>query len=174
MGLFEGLTVPAKQVLARATEAAAAMGSHEVEGAHLLLGLLEAGETSAGRLLAERLPDRARVAAEAKRVTLPSRDGAHPGFGEEACLVLAAAKGISAGRGEDRVGTGACLLAMLTLVPRSIEELLRAFDVDGEELRAAASCLDDGAEPMDPPPGATTTWTVTVGGEGPFSWDDNR
>lgn len=172
MGLFEGLTVPAKQVLTRATEAAAAMGSHEVEGAHLLLGFLDCGETSAGRLLAERLPDRARVAAEGKRVTLPSRDGAHPVFGEEACLVLAVAKGISAGRGEERVGTGACLLAMLTLVPRSIEELLTAFDVDAEELRAAASCLVDRAEPMAPPPGATSTWTVTLGATGDLGWDD--
>ena len=41
MGIFEGLTVPAKRLLARATDVAASMGSHEVEGAHLVLAFLD-------------------------------------------------------------------------------------------------------------------------------------
>lgn len=172
MGLFEGLTVPAKQVLARATEAAASMGSHEVDGAHLILGFLVAGDTPAGQLLAARLPAPSVVAAEVQRLTLPSRNGQHPAFGQEVCLALAAARGIAVGRRCAWVGSGACLLGLLTLAPHSVEELLAALHIDRKELESAGAGLDVAAEPIGPPPAQDTPWTVTIGASGPLAWDD--
>ncbi|MGH8974617.1 MAG: Clp protease N-terminal domain-containing protein [Acidimicrobiia bacterium] len=172
MGLFEGLTVPAKQVLARATEAAAAMGSHEVEGAHLLVGFLDP-DTVARLAVKAHLPDRDVVVAAAQRATLASRDGAHPAFGDEVCLTLAAARGIAVGRGSDTVGTGALLLALLTLAPRSVEEVLAAVAADGGALKEAAGGWDDAAEPTGPPPGEAQPWTATVA-TGADGWDDHR
>lgn len=174
MGLFERLTVPAKQVLAAATEAAATMGSQEVEGAHLLIGFLDHDGTAAHSVVRGHLPDRDRAVAEAQRTTLPSRDGEHPAFGDEVCLTLAAARGIAVGRGTETVGTGAVLLALLTLAPRSVEEVLVALGADLTELRLAAGCCDDADEPTGPPAGKAPSWTITVGAVGANAWDDHR
>jgi ATP-dependent Clp protease ATP-binding subunit ClpA len=169
MGLFEGLTVPAKQVLVRATEAAAALGSNEVEGAHLLVGFLDADATTAQAAVKAHLPDRDVAAVEVKRATLPSRDGAHPAFGDEVCLT----RGIAVGRDADTVGTGALLLALLTLAPRSVEQVLGAVGVDAAALKEAAGCCEDAAEPVGPSPGEAQPWTLTVGA-GADVWDDHR
>jgi ATP-dependent Clp protease ATP-binding subunit ClpA len=174
MGLFEGLTVPAKQVLVRATEAAAAMGSQEVEGAHLLVGFLDADGTDAHSVVKRHLPDRDVAVAETQRATLPSRNGADPAFGEEVCLTLAAARGIAVGRRSETVGTGALLLALLTLAPRSVQELLGSADADLESLRQAGACCGDADEPIGPPQGNTQPWTVTLSATGVDRWDDYR
>lgn len=174
MGLFEGLSVPARQVLVDATKAASAMGSHEVEGAHLLVGLLDGDGTDAHMALRSHLPERERAMAETRRSTLPSRHGAHPGFGDEVCLTLATARGIAVGRGIDVVGTGALLLGLLTLLPRSVDDVLSALGADRAELLRVASCCDDTAEPTGPPSGAGMPWVLTVGAAGADGWDDHR
>jgi len=168
MGLFETLTIPARQALAAATDVAAAMGSHEVEAAHLLVGLLDTPGVIQCALASRLGPDRDRLLADIQRVTLPSADGKHPAFGDEVCLVLAAARGISSASSAPATGTVAILRGVLILLPRSAEELLRPVDLEG--LRAAVADLDDSTEPVTVPGAAP--WTVHVATGGPDGWDD--
>ena len=171
--VFEVLTVPARQALVAATETARAMGSRELEAAHFLLGLLDA-PGAAQPLVARFLPDRAAVVAEVARVALPSRDGARPGFGEEVALALAAARGISLGRGAPWVGTATCLLGVLTMASHSVDELLRRCGVDIAAFRDAAAEVDDAGEAAASTAGAGPPWAVMIGGTGPYAWNDQR
>lgn len=171
MGLFETLTIPARQALAAATEVAAAMGSHEVEAAHLLVGLVDTPSVVQAALASRLSQDRDRLLAEVQRITLPSTGGKHPGFGEEVCLVLAAARGVTAASSTAATGTVAVLRGLLVLLPRSAEELLRHLDLDS--LQAELRGLDDSSEPVTAPPG-TAPWTVRATTGAPDGWDDIR
>jgi ATP-dependent Clp protease ATP-binding subunit ClpA len=172
MGLFEGLTVPAKQVLVRATEAAVAMGSRQVEGAHFFLGFIDADGSAVQRVLSLYLTNRYLYEDEAKQVVSASTGDGRPAFGEEVSLTLAAAQGIAVGRGSDRVGTGTCLLALLTILPSTVEELLSRCGVDVDAIRVEAGRLDDAAEPIIPLPAEPRPWAVAVDDGGQPTWDD--
>ena len=74
MGLFETLTIPARQVLVAATEAAAGLESHEVDAAHLLVGLLDTPSV-VQPVLASYFPHRDRLVAAVGQITLRSADG---------------------------------------------------------------------------------------------------
>lgn len=171
MGLFETLTIPARHALAAATDVAEAMGSHEVEAAHLLVGLLDTPSVVQCALASRLDQDRERLLAEVQCVTLPSADGKHPAFGEEVCLVLAAARGISSATNAPATGTVAVLRGVLVLLPTSAEELLRHLDLDS--LQAELGDLDDSGEPAAAPPG-TSPWTVGLATGGPDGWDDTH
>jgi ATP-dependent Clp protease ATP-binding subunit ClpA len=167
---FEQLTIPARHVLAAATEAAQAMGSHEVEGAHLLLGFRDT--PGVVRDVVQRyLPDSDGLSRDVERVTLPSTGGRHPAFADEVARTVAMAWGISVGRNAASTGTATLLLALLTLRPDSVEQLLRSQHVDLEAFRLAAAGVDDSDEPSAAPPG-TATWTVRIGPVRPDGWDD--
>ena len=167
--MFEVLTVPARQVVAAATEAAVALGSAEVEGVHLLLGFLHTPSV-VQQAVREYLPDRDVLRGEVQRLTLRSASGAHP-FGEEVILALATARGISVGRDVRSTGSGTVLLGLLTLGPRSVTALFRSQGVDVEAFRRAVAVVDDCDESTAAPPGAPT-WTVRIGPAGPDGWDD--
>jgi hypothetical protein len=169
--MFEALTIPARQILASATEAAVGLGSHEVEGAHLLLGFL--GTPSALQATVARyLPDHDVLCGEVQRLTLRSASGAHPSFGEEVCLAIATARGISVGRGTPSTGSATLLLGLLTLAPRSVTELFDSQQVDVDAFCRACAVVDDGDEPIAAPPGGAT-WTVTIGATDPtVVWTD--
>src|SRR5581483_1793222 len=166
MGLFETTTIPARQVLAAATGTAAAMGSHEVEAAHLLVGLLDTPSTVQPAIAAQ-VADREGLVCEVQRVTLPA---ARPAFGAEVCEVLAAARGISAGRGVAVTGTAALAQGLLLLLPHSVEELLRRRGVNLDNFRQAVAvvAVDDGeaTENPDAPP-----WAVRIA-SGPDTWSE--
>src|SRR5581483_4408607 len=152
MGLFETTTIPARQVLAAATGTAAAMGSHEVEAAHLLVGLLDTPSTVQPAIAAQ-VADREGLVCEVQRVTLP-----------------AAARGISAGRGVAVTGTAALAQGLLLLLPHSVEELLRRRGVNLDNFRQAVAvvAVDDGeaTENPDAPP-----WAVRIA-SGPDTWSE--
>lgn len=176
MGLFEGLTVPAKQVLVRATEAAAAMDAAEVEGAHLLVGVIDADETATRGLLAAHLPDRAALFTAARQATLPATTGGQrPAFGQEVLLTLATARGITIGSGATNMGSGTLLLALFVSAPRSVEDALTALHADIDAMRLEGQRCDDSDEPVGPPTGHEQTWTVTTGATtSSDGWDDHR
>ena len=167
--MFERLTIPAGQVLAAAAEAAAALGSRQVEGVHLLVGFAELSSL-VQPTVAEHLPDRDGLRAEARRLSVPG--GGTPSFGEEVSLAVAAAIGISVGRDVPAVGTATLLLGLLTLAPQGVVELLRTHHGDLDDFRDAVAALDDSGEPSVTPAGGAT-WVVTVGGSDPaVAWDD--
>ncbi len=170
MGLFETTTIPARQVLAAATGTAASMGSHEVEAAHLLVGLLDTPSTVQPAIAAQ-VADREGLVCEVQRVTLPAAEpAARPAFGAEVCEVLAAARGISAGRGVAVTGTAALAQGLLLLLPHSVEELLRRRGVNLDNFRQAVAvvAVDDGeaTENPDAPP-----WAVRIA-SGPDTWSE--
>lgn len=182
--MFERLTVPARQVMTEAKQAARTQGVDGIPAAYLLVGFLRCEQATAGQLL------RARVdgsSAEAAISALPVRGapaaapGAAPGgFGEDLRMVLAGAAGVAAARGERRIGTASCLLSLLALESPSALELLAAAGLDARELAAAARAADDSAE-GDPlaevfeRDGVSSGWKITVGQTNvPFAWSDEQ
>lgn len=170
--MFERLTIPARQVLIAATEVAAAVGSRQVEGVHLLVGFAELSSV-VQPTVAEHLPDGDRLRAEARRLSLPG-SGAQPSFGEEVNLAVAAGIGISVGRDVPAVGTATLLLGLLTVASRNVTELLRNHRADIDAFRDAVAALDDSAE-LSVASADGATWIVTIGGsQSAVAWDDER
>jgi hypothetical protein len=162
--VFEWLSVPARQAVVEAHEAARLAGRSTIATGDLVVGLLRAEGGVARDVLARAADlDGLEIAARSPE-SLPETD-------DLLRMVLCAAVGVAAARGTRHIGTGSLLLGLAALEPPGLARLCDAVGVQLADLSAAVRRTDDASEFRVA--AGDGEWGVTVGeADEPGAWTD--